>query len=97
MGTIENYGDSVEPQVQQNRPATTTSESSIEEQNDSHFQPQTSLQDSDEPVDEHIRFGSYIALQHKTTSRYLSSRSPSNEINATSTNGNKDQVCLFEN
>ncbi|RGB37658.1 hypothetical protein C1646_694283 [Rhizophagus diaphanus] len=44
---------------------------------------------SSSTTDEYIRFGSCIALQHSTTSRHLSSRSPDNKE---SSKGNKDQV-----
>src|ERR1044071_8502542 len=63
------------------------------QQTRSHFHPQTLTQhDSNSTTDKHIRFGSYIALQHNTTSRYLSSESP--DSNESSAKGNKDQVCL---
>jgi hypothetical protein len=74
---------------------TTTQESSLQTKNFSHFQPQTSIpsgsSNSNSTHDEYIRFGSCISLQHNTTSRYLSSRSPDNKE---SSKGNKDQVCL---
>ena len=96
MGTIKNYEDSeVQPTV--SLVTTSPENSTLQVQSDPHFQPQTPVHNSNETVDKHIRFGSYISLQHNTTLRYLSSRSSSNETNETSTNGNKDQVCLSEN
>jgi len=96
MGTTENYEDvSNSEEKKIFIQPTTTQESSLQVQNSSHFQPQTSLppgsSNSSSTTDEYIRFGSCIALQHSTTSRYLSSRSPDNKE---SSKGNKDQVCL---
>jgi len=95
MGTTENYedvGNSEEKQIFIQ--PTTTQESSLQTQYFSHFRPQTSIppgsSNSSSTADEYIRFGSYIALQHNTTSKYLSSRSP--DSNESSTKGNKDQA-----
>ncbi|RIA99078.1 hypothetical protein C1645_811813 [Glomus cerebriforme] len=92
MGTTENHkdvGNFEEKQI--SIQPTTTQESSLQTQKHSHFQPQTSGSNtSRSTADEHIRIGSYIALQHGTTSRYLSSRSLDN--NESSAKGNIDQV-----
>lgn len=96
MGTTENYEDvSNSEEKKIFIQPTTTQESSLQIQNSSHFQLQTSIppgsSNSSSTTDEYIRLGSCISLQHSTTSRYLSSRSPDNKE---SSKGNKDQVCL---
>ncbi|CAG8681114.1 10086_t:CDS:2, partial [Funneliformis mosseae] len=78
METIGNEsGTDSEERQTLNWPIITTQESSLQSQNNSHFQQQNVT------ADEHIRFGSYVVLRHITTSRYLSG-SPNN--NETSTN-----------
>lgn len=97
MDTIENdYGDVEKPEEKQILIQDIAATQGTLQQTCSHFHPQVPTQHgsniSSSTTDEHIRFGSYIALQHMTTSRYLSSESP--DINESSAKGNKDQVCL---
>uniref|UniRef100_A0A1D1Z2I4 Stromal cell-derived factor 2-like protein n=1 Tax=Anthurium amnicola TaxID=1678845 RepID=A0A1D1Z2I4_9ARAE len=95
MGTTENYEDvSNSEEKQIFIQPTTVQESSLQTQKFSYSQLQTPIppesNNSSSTADEYIKFGSYITLQHHTTSKHLSSRSPdSNEL---STKGNKDQV-----
>ncbi|CAI2184729.1 7424_t:CDS:2, partial [Funneliformis geosporum] len=86
------YEDGANPETQQilDHLITTTQGSSLHTENDLQSLTQNALNSSNSIIDEHLRFGSCIALQHSTTLKYLSSKLPIS--NETLNNGNKDQV-----
>lgn len=90
MDTIEN-NDGANPEGQHIiNQLITTRGSSEQTEYDLQSLAQHDSNSSNYIVDEHLRFGSCIALQHSTTLRYLSSKCATN--NETSKNENKDQV-----
>jgi len=95
MDTMEkNYEDVGKTEEKQILIQPSAAQDTIIQQTRSQFHPQTPTQHgsniSSSTTDEHIRFGSCIALQHNVTSRYLSSESP--DSNESSAKENKDQV-----